>query len=123
MFALSWSVKALGVVLFVFGFVPVSLIPGVTLRNEPSAVEMRPDDTWATKSLVPPPPTVLGLVSSTRGQREGYNGGAVHGTSCHSVLGYETLKHPSPAEETAPWIPAKPSDYRAARAPVRGPAP
>jgi hypothetical protein len=45
-FVLSWSVKALGVVSPVFGSVPVSIIPGVTLVNEPSAVEIKPD-TWA----------------------------------------------------------------------------
>src|ERR1017187_10768932 len=92
-FVLSSSVKAFGVVFPVFGSAPVSLIPGVTLMNEPSAVEIRPD-TWAAKSLLPPPPTVFGLDPPARVRGSGYEGGVVHGTSCHSVLGYEALKHP-----------------------------
>ena len=94
-FVLSWSVKALAVAWPVYGSIPVSVIPGVTLRKDPSAVEMRPDVTWATKSLLPPPPTVSELFPPTRVRGRGNDGGVVHGTSCQSVFGYETLKHPS----------------------------
>ena len=95
-FVLSWSVKALAVAWPVYGSIPVSVIPGVTLRKDPSAVEMRPDVTWATKSLLPPPPTVSELFPPTRVRGRGNDGGVVHGTSCQSVLGYDALKHPFP---------------------------
>jgi hypothetical protein len=61
------------------------------------SVDMRPD-TSAEKSL--PSPTVLGptparfAAVSKCGDTTGYGGAVLHGTSCHSVPGYDALKHP-----------------------------
>jgi hypothetical protein len=87
---LSWSEK-LSVVP-----APISVVPGVTLLNDPIAVDIKPD-VCAEKSVEPPPPTVSGLIlpvpCMSRGSCSG--GGAVaQGTSFHSVPGYEALKHP-----------------------------
>src|SRR6516225_8233226 len=82
-FALSWSEKSLtppGL---------LTLVTPVTLSKDPMTSEMWLA-TWAETSL--PLPTVSG-----RGPRAGGYGRAgavVHGTSCHSVLGYEDVKHP-----------------------------
>jgi hypothetical protein len=83
-FALSWSEKSLAPV------ESLTLVRPVTLSNDPAAVDIKPD-TWAAKSL--PSPTVLGRLPLANGY--GYGGAVVHRTSCHSVLGYEALKHPA----------------------------
>src|ERR1700722_5269774 len=89
-FELSWSVYTLGTfVAPVYGLVPVSLVTPVTLSKEPTASDMWPV-TWAETSL--PLPTVSGR--GPRAGRYGIAGAVVHGTSCHSVLGYDDVKHP-----------------------------
>ncbi len=48
-FGLSWSEKVLGPITApVIGLISVSLIPLGTLSKDPTAVDMAPDDTWAT---------------------------------------------------------------------------
>src|SRR6266851_7965074 len=88
-FALSWSEKVSGCGGGLPLTFPLSLVTPVTLSKDPTASDMWPV-TWAETSL--PFPTVSG-----RGPRAGGYGRAgavVHGTSCHSGLGYEDVKHP-----------------------------
>jgi hypothetical protein len=88
-FELSWSVNALAICPVSPYASPVSLVTPVTLSKDPTAVDMWPVTSAETSF---PLPTVRG-----RGPRAGgfgTAGGVVHGTSCHSVLGYEDVKHP-----------------------------
>jgi hypothetical protein len=85
-FALSCSENSLGL----FGFGSSTLVTPVTLSKDPMASDMWPV-TWAETSVPLP------IWSGRRPPRAGGYGrcGAVtHGISCHSVLGYEDVKHP-----------------------------
>jgi hypothetical protein len=62
----------------------------VTLSKDPVAEDMVRGDTWAAKSL--PLPTILGRGPLAGGC--GFVGAVVHGTSRHSGLGYDDVKHP-----------------------------
>lgn len=67
----------------------VSLVTPLTLGKDPTA-ERIPPSVRATKSV--PPPTIFGpgpLAGSS-----GRCGPTAHGTSRHTVLGYDALKHP-----------------------------
>src|SRR5258708_22375679 len=80
---LSWSEKSLT------PLGSLTLVTPVTLSKDPMASEMWPV-TWAETSV--PLPTVSGRRPRAGGY--GRAGAVVHGTSCHSVLGYEDVKHP-----------------------------
>jgi hypothetical protein len=93
-FVLSWSEKEL------LSPPLASVIPLVTLLNDPSDQVYKPDVS-ADQSFTPPPPTIAGVpppllppplpLTCGRGGR----GGAVEqGTSCHSLFGYDAVKHP-----------------------------
>jgi hypothetical protein len=92
---LSWSAKVFGT--FEVGFehpapnvVPVSVVrPVIGLSKDPVAEDIFAI-TSAETSL--PLPTVSGQGRSDGGY--GRCGGVAQGTSCHSVLGSEDLKHP-----------------------------
>lgn len=88
-FVLSWSEKVLATGGGAPFTSPLSLVTSPTLSKDPTAEDMRPE-TWAEKSL--PFPTVAGRGPRAGGYGRG--GAVVHGTSCHSVLGNEDLKHP-----------------------------
>jgi hypothetical protein len=81
---LSWSENSLT------PFGSVTLVTPVTLSKDPMASDMWPV-TWAETSV--PLPIWSGRRPPLAG---GYGraGAVVHGTSCHSVLGYEDVKHP-----------------------------
>jgi hypothetical protein len=68
----------------------------MTLSKDPTAMEMVPVATSVTTSL--PLPTVgeLGPLAGIKG----IGGAALHGTSCHSVLGCDAVKQPGFATGT-----------------------
>src|SRR5215831_9992609 len=83
-FALSWSEKPLtppGL---------LTLVTPVTLSKDPMASDMWPV-TWAETSM---PLPIWSARPPPRAGGYGIAGAVVHGTSCHSVLGYEDVKHP-----------------------------
>ncbi len=81
---LSWSEKPLT------PFGSVTLVTPVTLSKDPTASDMWPV-TWAETSMPLPTWSVRPL---PRAGGYGRAGAVVHGTSCHSGLGYEDVKHP-----------------------------
>ena len=87
-FALSWSEKPLtppGL---------LRLVTPVTLSKDPTASEMWPVG-WVTSAETSVPlPICSGWRRPPRAGGYGRAGGVAHGISCHSLLGYEDVKHP-----------------------------
>jgi len=68
----------------------LSLVTPVTLSKNPTAEDIGPEIEVATQSVVLP--TIWARRPRAGGC--GYGGAVVQGTSRHSVLGYEDVKHP-----------------------------
>jgi hypothetical protein len=83
LFVLSWSENELLMPLPESVSLPQPVSPVVALLNDPVALDIFGPDALADQSLPSPPPTLNGI-----------NGAFAQGTSCHSVFGYEALKHP-----------------------------
>jgi hypothetical protein len=90
-FVLSWSEKELAELAIgtPFASSSLSIVTPVTLSKDPTAA----DTVLVARAIQSTSlPTVSGRAPRAGGYGRG--GAVVHGTSCHSVLGYEDLKHP-----------------------------
>jgi len=81
---LIWNINTLGWAVEVPAALPVTLVAPFTLKNDPTADDIKADDTAEKSPSVPPtksalPPGRLGWLW--------YGGGAPHGTSFHSMVG------------------------------------